>query len=109
MSNYHGWPERSVYRGHQGLTDFFDTWLEPWEDFHIELKELIDLPGDRGYGIGHGRGHGRSSGAAVELPPLAQISEFRGGRILHVDNYSDIEEARKAAGLPEQGSHSDAF
>lgn len=108
MSNYHGWPEKPVYRGHQGLTEFAVTWSEPWEDFHLEVKEVIDLPDDRLYAVGCGRGHGRLSGAAVELPPLAQIVDFRGGRILLVDNYSDVEEARKAVGLSERVTHRDA-
>ena len=49
--------------------------------------------------IGCGRGHGRLSGAEVEMPPLAQIISFRDGKVLHVDNYSEVEEGRSAAGL----------
>ncbi len=107
MSHYHGWPEKPVYRGRGGLTEFFDAWFAPWEDFRIEIKEMINLPGDRGYAIGCGHVRGRLSGAYVELPPLAQIIDFRGGRVLRVDNYSDVGEARRAVGLFGQGTHSD--
>jgi hypothetical protein len=40
-------------------------------------------------------------GAEVEMPPLAQIIDFRDGKVLRVDNYSDVEEGRRAAGLLE--------
>ncbi len=101
MSHYHGWPEKPIYRGFAELAEFFDGWLEPWEDFHVEITETVDLPGDRSFVVGHARGRGRISRAQVEIPPLAQIIDFRGGRIFRVDNCSDVVEARRAAGLSE--------
>ena len=101
VSNYAGWPERQVYEGREGLAEFFDTWLGPWEDFYFEIERILDLPGSRVLVVGCGRGHGRLSGAEVELPPLAQIIEFHDGKVLRVDNYSDVEEGRSAAGLLE--------
>jgi ketosteroid isomerase-like protein len=103
MSNYSGWPEKSVYGGHVGMTEFFETWHDPWADFHLEIEQQIDMTGDRCLLIAHGRGRGRGSGAQVELPPLAQIVEFRGARILRVDNYSDVAEGRRDAGLAGPG------
>jgi ketosteroid isomerase-like protein len=103
MSHYHGWLERPIYKGHTGLTEVFELWLEPWDDFYIEIREAVDLPGDRSFAVGYNRARGRLSGAEVELPPVAQIVDFRDGRILRVDNYSDIAEARRAAGLAGAG------
>jgi ketosteroid isomerase-like protein len=99
VSRYAGWPEKQVYRGRNGLTEFFDTWLDPWEDFYFEVERLVNLPGDRVLVVGYGRGRGRLSGADVELPPLAQIIDFRDGRILRVANYSDVEEGQNVGGL----------
>ena len=101
MSNYAGWPERQVYEGREGMAEFFDTWLGPWEDFYFEIKQVLDLPDSRVLVVGCGRGHGQLSGAEVELPPVAQIIGFRDGKLLRVDNYSDVEEGRSAAGLSE--------
>ena len=108
MSHYRAWPEKRIYRGREGLTEFFDNWLDPWEEFYVEVKQVTDLPGDRVFVIGYNRGRGRLSGAQVEIPPIAQIFDFRGGRIFRIDNYSDVEEARKAAGLSEQDAHADS-
>ncbi len=101
MSNFAGWPEKQLYVGRQGLAEFFETWFEPWEDFYVEIRETIDLPGDRCLVIGDAHGHGRLSGVAVDLPPLAQIVDFRDGQLLRVDNYSDVEAGRRAAGPSE--------
>lgn len=101
MSDYAGWPEKQLYAGRQGLAEFFNAWVEPWEDFYVEIGETVDLPGDRSFVIGHARGRGRLSGAAVDLPPLAQIIDFRDGQLLRVHNYSDVEASRRAAGLSE--------
>jgi ketosteroid isomerase-like protein len=101
MSNVAGWPEKRVYQGHEGLAAYFDAWLGPWEEFDNVITEAINLPGDRIFILGYVRGRGRLSGAPVESPPFAQIIDFRDGRFLRVDNYSDLEEGRSAAGLSE--------
>lgn len=99
MSNYAGWLEKPIYASRQELAEFFNIFVEPWEDFRVEIDETVDLSGDRSFVVGHARGRGRLSGAEVDLPPLAQIIDFRDGQILCVDNYSDVEAGRRAAGL----------
>ena len=101
LTNFEGWPEKPVYRGHEGLVEFFHTWLDPWEEFHVEIKEAFDLSGDRTFGVAYNRGRGRLSGALVELPPIGQIVSYRSDRVLRVDNYSDLDQASRAAGLSE--------
>jgi ketosteroid isomerase-like protein len=101
LSNYPEWPEEKLYRGRDGLAEFFEAWFDPWEDFYLEIEQIVDLPASRALVVGCGRGRGRVSGAEVELPPLAQIIDFRDGRFLRVDNYSDVEVGRSAAGLRE--------
>ena len=108
MSNFPVWPEKRIYRGREGLAEFFDNWLDPSEEFYVEIKQVTNLPGDRALVIGYNRGRARLSGAQVELPPIAQIVDFRGGRILRIDNYLDVEEARKAAGPSAQEVHADS-
>ncbi len=101
LSHYEGWPERDIYLGRDGLSEFFDTWLSPWESFHFEIKEMVDLAGNGVLVTGYGHGYGRLSGWRSKSPPLAQIMKFRGERLWRVDNYSDVEEGRRAAGLSE--------
>jgi hypothetical protein len=42
---------------------------------------------------------GKASGAEVDVPPYAQIIEFRDDLIARVENYSDIDAALRAAGV----------
>jgi hypothetical protein len=37
--------------------------------------------------------------AQVDVPPYAEVIEFRDDLIARVDNYSDVEAARRAAGV----------
>ena len=108
MSNVAGWPEKRLYQGHDGLAEYFDAWLDPWEEFENVITEAIDLPRDRIFILGYVRGRGRLSEAPVESPPFAQIIEFREGRFLRVDNHSEVEAALKAAGLEQRQGRSDA-
>src|SRR5687768_9965195 len=32
---------RDVYRGHRGLLEFVERWLEAWSDLRVELEEVI--------------------------------------------------------------------
>jgi ketosteroid isomerase-like protein len=99
MAHYERWPETRVYRGHEGLGEFFTTWLEPWEDIQAGMTDAIDLPDDRVFVFARGSGQGRLSHAPVEIPRFAQIITFRDGKFLRVDNYSDIAAAQRAAGV----------
>jgi hypothetical protein len=63
--------------------------------------EIVDLDEERVFVAGRTTVRGASSGAQVDVPPFGQIIEFRDGLISRVDNYSDVDEARRAAGLPE--------
>ncbi len=97
MTHYEGWPETQVYRGRDGLREFLSMWFEPWDEFHLEITETHDLPGERVYVEGRNRGRGRASGIVVELPPIGQFTEFRNGQMLRAINYSNVEEARAEA------------
>ncbi len=42
MSTFTGWPEKQTYHGHEGYTEFLDSWLSSWDEFEWESVELID-------------------------------------------------------------------
>jgi hypothetical protein len=63
--------------------------------------EVVELEGNRVFVEGRITIRGTSSGAQVDPPPFGQIIEFRDQLISRVDNYSDLDEARRAAGVSE--------
>lgn len=55
-----------VWRGHEGLREFFRGYYETWENLEHEIEEVLDLGGDRLVVVITARGRGRASGAEVE-------------------------------------------
>jgi len=52
--------------GHDGVLEAFGIWPEQWDDFEIELVDVLDDPGDRVVVLTRQRGRGRQSGVEVE-------------------------------------------
>jgi ketosteroid isomerase-like protein len=98
-----GIPGLGAYRGHEEVKRFFeDDWFKvfPFEEWEVELEEVIDAGGDRVISMSRQHGRGASSGAVAELE-LAQIGTVRDGQVVRVDNYVDRKKALEAAGLRE--------
>ena len=90
--------EPHVFRGHDGLKQFFRAWYEAWEVVKPDLEELIDA-GDQVIAIETTRGRGRASGLSVELPHVS-VWTLRRGKIIRVQWFATRDEAREATGLP---------
>jgi ketosteroid isomerase-like protein len=92
--------EAGVYRGHEGVREYFRDMDEAFTEVEVDYAELRDL-GDRVLAIGSFRTRGRHSGAVIESP-LATLAEAdadgKGTRVL---TYLDPKEALEAAGLSE--------
>jgi ketosteroid isomerase-like protein len=72
---------------------------ETWEELQTIPEEFRDLD-DRVLMLGRMQGRGRGSGVPVDAP-IANILDFRGGRIWRSRVYFDRSEALRAAGLAE--------
>lgn len=90
-------PEGAVRHGADSVIDFFREWLEPWEDFHLEW-EIEQAGPDAALAIIDMRGRGRESGVPTEMR-FFQLWTFRDGRAVRMEMFSDIDQARRAAGL----------
>jgi uncharacterized protein len=86
-----------VYRGHDGLRQFFREWQEAWENVTPDLEELIDA-GEHVIAVETTRGRGRSSGAPVTLAHHS-VWTIREGKIARVVWFGTHAEALEAAGL----------
>ncbi len=58
--------------------------------------EIVEAGEDRMFVKATGTFRGKASGAKVDVPPYAQIIEFRDDLIARVENYSDVDTARRA-------------
>lgn len=102
MSGVTGWAERQVYRGHD-VIEFLRTWANSWGQWHFDLEEVRDAPGDNVFAAIHEWGIGADSGASVDQRRYFAIT-LRGGRIVRARMFSNRVDAMKAAALEEPGN-----
>jgi ketosteroid isomerase-like protein len=91
--------EATVYRGHDGVREWFRTMSETFSERHIDVDEVRDL-GDRLIAIGRARMRGEASGAVTESP-IAYLVDFSNAKATRVQSYLDPQEALEASGLSE--------
>ncbi len=90
----------SVYRGHQGMREFWDHWRAEVEDISIEIEETRDLGDERVLALGRIGFRGSASGITVESE-LALVQTLRAGKIVRSMDYMSHQEALEAVGLRE--------
>jgi ketosteroid isomerase-like protein len=93
-------PFRGVYKGHDGLIQYWADQEEAWSEFSVEIVEVIPCDRERLVTVTAVRGRGRGSGINLEARG-ATLWRVRDGRIQGVKLFQDKEEALEAAGLAE--------
>ena len=92
-------PDGKIYRGHEGIVQFFTNWLGTWESYEVEQLELIDA-GDKVVSVHRERARGKGSDVTVEQT-FAGLYEVRNGLISRWRRYPSKTAALEAAGLHE--------
>jgi ketosteroid isomerase-like protein len=90
-------PDAGPHRGHQGVLQAFNGWLDSFEEFHFDPTEFIDA-GDDVVVPNNQVGVGKGSGAEVEMT-TAWVCTVKGGKIARVREYSNKDKALEASGL----------
>jgi ketosteroid isomerase-like protein len=91
-------PDR-VYRGLDGVREFFRDWLSAWDEYRSEVEEWIDA-GDNVVAIVHQRARGKQSGVPVEVHS-AHVWTLREGKLWRLRIYATKADALNALGLSE--------
>ena len=97
MSTFHGWPERQTYEGPEGTREFLTDWVGAWEDWQLEVRELIDA-GDDVVAILHQSGRSKTTGLEVDMD-FAQVWTIKDGKQTRMRMYADPDEALREVGL----------
>jgi ketosteroid isomerase-like protein len=92
--------EGRVFRGRQGIRDYFAAIDAAFGDWQPEIEELIDAGDDRVVALIHVSGRGKASGIPLHQR-VGQIVTVRENRICFIDSYFNQSEALAAAGLRE--------
>jgi ketosteroid isomerase-like protein len=91
--------EAVVYRGHDGVREFFREVRELWSEVHYEIS-LIEEADDRVVAVGRIRIRDRESDAESEAL-VGYICLMRRAKVIRIWGFLDPKEALKAAGLRE--------
>ncbi len=92
--------ETNVYRGHDGLSRYFDDARTAWKELRVRQAEVRELSGDRTISFGDLHAQGRASGLEVDVP-LAWVGEWRNGKLVRLVTYTNRDDALAAAELSE--------
>lgn len=88
-----------VYRGHSGVRESFERWLDDWDEYGTEPERFVDC-GDDVLAVAREHGRGTRSGATVTARIFIVVT-FREGKIFRYREFYDEAAALKAAGLPQ--------
>jgi ketosteroid isomerase-like protein len=97
MSTFGNWPEQQTYEGIEGARQFLADWTSAWEDWRLEVRELLDA-GDDVVAIVHQSGRSKTTGLEVDMD-FAQVWTLENGKQTRMRMYSDPDEALRAVGL----------
>lgn len=85
-----------TYAGHEGYLRWMNLWEEAWDEFHIEVVEMIPVGEDDIVAAVHQTGRGAGSGIEVEMDS-ALHSRIRDAQMIRIGFYPDTEQAHAAA------------
>jgi ketosteroid isomerase-like protein len=86
-----------THRGHEGLLCFAQEWLENFEEFRLEIREMEDGPNGVFVALTQS-GKGKGSGIEFALP-LHYAVRFREGKIVYLGIRTTAVDARREVGL----------
>ena len=95
-------PQRAdarVSRGHDGVRESFERWLDQWDEYRTEAERFVDC-GDDVLVVAREHGRGASSGATVSSRIFVVVT-FRDGKVLRYREFYDEAAALEAVGLSE--------
>ena len=89
-----------VYRGHEGVRNWYDETNDPWEELQAEPERFIDAGESTVVIIAL---HARVPGGQVDVGArIAQVVTVRHGKIVRLDGYEEPAKALAALGLTEE-------
>jgi ketosteroid isomerase-like protein len=89
----------ATYDGYDGLRRFRDDAREVWDELSFTTERVIEQ-GDLVIEVVTLRGRGRGSGVEVKAT-AARVWTIRGGRVVRLVGYEEVDEALRAVGLKE--------
>ncbi len=93
-------PDAKTYEGRSALADSMEDWPNQWEDFRMDLVEIIDAGDEVAVSVTRHRGRGRESGIEMDFE-VFYVQRGRDGKLARVEMFFSREQALEAAGVSE--------
>jgi ketosteroid isomerase-like protein len=90
-------PDAKSYRGHKGVLEAFEDWPQQWDEFDVELEEIVDVDRDRVILVHRQRLTAR--GATMDQE-VYFLTTFKAAKATRVDMFFSREEALEPARGP---------
>jgi ketosteroid isomerase-like protein len=94
-------PFAGTYHGHEAVREFLDSYLEAFDDLHLEPEEFFDAD-DRIVVFVRESARGKGSGVEVQIR-VGHLWTMREGKAVGFEYFPEREKALDAAGLKESG------
>lgn len=96
VSTHYPWPDAEVFRGREGVIDFFRRFLGAWDEYEADFEDFLDC-GEHVVVTLTERGKGKGSGIEVTRR-FGQVWTVREGRVVAFTAYLDRDAALAAVG-----------
>jgi ketosteroid isomerase-like protein len=93
-------PFGGIYSGHEGFRRFWTEHNDVWEEFGLDIVEVVECTHDRVITVTVVRGRGRGSGIKIEGTG-AVLWTLRESKVLSAELFQSKAEAIEAVGLSE--------
>jgi ketosteroid isomerase-like protein len=92
--------EEETIRGHDAMVGWIERWFEAWDEFRVDIDELIEVGDGVIFAAITVHAHGAGSGIQVNQR-FFHIFDLRNGKVSRQLEYLERREALEAAGLSE--------
>jgi ketosteroid isomerase-like protein len=92
---------RTSYHGPDEVRQWIEEMKRDWTIFEVRPERFLDLGGDRVLTIGSWRAQGRKGGVPLDFPQASWLTQWREGKVVLLQTFTDRNEALEAAGLRE--------
>jgi ketosteroid isomerase-like protein len=91
-------PDSKTYEGRDAIADSLEDWPKQWEDFRMDLIEIIDAGDEAAVMVTRHRGRGRESGIEMDFE-VFYVQRGRDGKLARTEMFFSREQALEAVGL----------
>jgi ketosteroid isomerase-like protein len=93
--------EGTRHHGHDGVREWVEEMKRDWATFETRPERFLDLGDDRVLALGRWRARGRGGDVLLDIPQAAWLVQYRKGKLLRLQTFTDQKKALEAAGLSE--------